>query len=353
MSRVVVVAGAGRSGTSTVAGALTKLGLHLPQPEVPADDTNPRGFFESQWVVDFHKGLLNRGPVVRTLDARPEAQGLTERLPTPADAARLDAWLGDALVHPQVLVKDPRVFWFHDLWRAQVKARGAELGFVTMLRHPAEVARSRDTHYTPDRGDRFRRHRVTADVAGWCHACLVTEEVTRPDRRVFVRYVDLLSDWRGAIGPVVERLGIEIDADLTTREHHAVDDFVDAGLSRSEATWDLIDVPDTLRAVAEGVWEQMNRLVVDPDDPSVAPALATLRVDYDRLFEHAVGVALDHTSTRETAVRRRTRANLREEYEAQVAELEQQLEEAQGGGRGEESADAGSSGFFGRRGRRR
>ncbi len=351
MNRVVVVAGAGRSGTSTVAGALTKLGLHLPQPEVPADDTNPRGFFESQWVVDFHKELLNRGPVVRTLDSRPEAQALAERLPTFADVARLDAWLREALVHPQVLVKDPRAFWFHDLWRSAVSARGAELGFLTMLRHPAEVARSRDTHYTPDRSDRFRQHRVTANVAGWCHACLVTEEVTRADRRVFVRYVDLLTDWRTAIVPVVERLGIEVDADLTAPGHHAVDDFVDSGLSRSEATWDTIDVPDTLRAVAEGVWEQMNRLVADPDDPSVAPALATLRVDYDRLFEHAVGVALDHTSVREGVVRRKTRANLREEYESQVAELEQQLEEALGG-HAEESPDEGSSGFFGRRSRR-
>ncbi len=326
MSRVVIVAGAGRSGTSTIAGSLTMLGLHLPQPEVPADETNPRGFFESQWVVDFHKEMLNRTPVVRTLDARPEAAELAASLPTAADAERLDAWLGEQLSHEQVLVKDPRAFWFHDLWRTATARRGAELGFLTMLRHPVEVTKSRDTHYTPtDRGDSFRRQRATANIAGWCHACLVTEEVTRPDRRVFVRYPDLLTDWRTAIAPVVERLGLEV-GDLTPP--HPIDDFIDSGLRRSETTWDSVDVPDTLRAVAEGVWEQMNRLVDDPTDPSVTAALAALRRDYERLHDHAVGVALDHTQTREVFVRRKAKANTRAEFEEHIAELEQQLEEA-------------------------
>ena len=90
MSRVVLVAGAGRSGTSTIAGALSMLGLHLPEPQVPADDTNPRGFYETQWVVDFHKAMLKRSPVVRTLDSRPEAPELARSLPTPSDAAELD-----------------------------------------------------------------------------------------------------------------------------------------------------------------------------------------------------------------------------------------------------------------------
>lgn len=339
MSKVVIVAGAGRSGTSTVAGSLTMLGLHLPQPEVPADETNPRGFFESRWVVDFHKELLNRSPVVRTLDSRPEALALAQTLPTAADAAILVDWLAEQLTHEQVLVKDPRAFWFHDLWRGATAAHGAELAFLTMLRHPVEVAKSRDTHYTPtDRGDGFRRQRATANIAGWCHACLVTEEVTRPDPRVFVRYADLIADWRTTMAPVVDRLGLDV---AIGADHHPIDDFIDSGLSRSESTWDSVDVPDTLRVVAEGVWEQMNALVADPTDTSVAPALAALRADYERLHDHAVGIALDHTQTREVHVRRNAKANTRKQveadYEEQIAELEAQLEEVQ---------SAGLKGFF-------
>lgn len=348
MSRVIVVAGAGRSGTSTIAGALSMLGLHLPEPQVPADDTNPRGFYESQWVVDFHKALLRRTPVVRTLDSRPEAAELARTLATADDAEELDEWLGGALAAAgsgQVLVKDPRVFWFHDLWRSAATARGAEIGFLTMLRHPVEVAKSRDTHYTPtDRGESFRRQRATANIAGWVHACLVTEEVTRADRRVFVRYADLLAEWRPVLAEVVDRLGVELDLAAGAP---LVDAFIEPTLRRSETTWDSVDVPDTLRSVAEGTWEQMSRLADDPTDASVPAALASLRADYERLHDHAVGVALDHTQAREVHVRRRTRANIREDYESRIEELEQQLEESHIG-TSDEDVDDRRRGFFGR-----
>ena len=334
MSRVVLVAGAGRSGTSTIAGALSMLGLHLPEPQVPADETNPRGFYESQWVVDFHKSMLRRTPVVRTLDSRPEAAALARTLPDESDAEDLDEWLAEALAQgAPVLVKDPRVFWFHDVWRTAATAAGADLGFVTMLRHPVEVAKSRDTHYTADEGETFRRQRATANIAAWCNACLVTEEVTRADPRAFVSYVDLLADWRGPVAAVADRLGLDLD--LAGAGAERVDAFIDPGLRRSETTWDFVDVPDTLRAVAEGVWEEMSRLVLDPSDPAVPPALARLRDDYQRLHDHAVAIALDHTRTREVHVRRRTKANVRTEIDERVDELEQQLEEARSAGDGE------------------
>ncbi len=322
-----MVAGAGRSGTSTVAGALSMLGLHLPQPEVPADETNPRGFFESQWVVDFHKDLLDRSPVIRTLDARPEMAELAEKRPTEEDAERLAAWLAEQLAHEQVLVKDPRAFWFHDLWRRTAVGQGAELAFLSMLRHPAEVAKSRDTWYTPGDDEDFRRHRATANVAGWCNAAFVTERITRAEPRVFVRYPDLLTDWRAALRPVQERLGLDLNADLDSKDHHAVDDFIDSGLRRSETTWDSVDLPDTLRAVAEGTWEQLNRLADDPGDPSAGPALEALQRDYDRVHDHAVAIALDHTKAREVHVRRNAKANTRAELEGRIADLEQQVEE--------------------------
>lgn len=322
-----MVAGAGRSGTSTVAGALTMLGLHLPQPEVPADETNPRGFYESQWVVDFHKELLQRLPVMRTIDARPEVADLGRQRPTAEDEARLAAWLTEQLAHDQVVVKDPRAFWFSDLWRRTAQALGAEVVFLTMLRHPAEVAKSRDTSYTPDRGEAFRRHRTIANVAGWCNAAYVVERATRGDRRVFVRYTDLLTDWRAALRPVRDRLGVELGADLDGSDHHAVDDFIDTGLRRSETTWDAIEVPPTLREIAEATWTQVNALAGDPDDVTAVSELERLQRDYATLHDHAVGIALDHTGSREAHVRRNAKANTRAELEGRIAELERQVAE--------------------------
>ncbi len=152
-SKVVIVAGAGRSGTSTVAGALTMLGLHLPEPEVPADETNPRGFYESQWVVDFHKELLNRSPVVRTLDSRPEAPQLAQALPTPADRARLDAWLGEAARAPAGAGQGPaRVLVPRPVARRGHRAR-------RRARVPHDAA-------PPGRGREVARHPLHADQSG-------------------------------------------------------------------------------------------------------------------------------------------------------------------------------------------
>ena len=70
--KVLFVAGAGRSGTSTLAGIVSKLGMHVPLPEVPPDDSNPRGFSEPQWVVDVHDEWL-REALVQVSDSRPNA----------------------------------------------------------------------------------------------------------------------------------------------------------------------------------------------------------------------------------------------------------------------------------------
>ena len=72
MKRLVLVVGVGRSGTSLLAGVLGQLGFHIPQPEITADDTNPKGFGEPRWVVDFHTKLMRRLRVI-VFDARPVA----------------------------------------------------------------------------------------------------------------------------------------------------------------------------------------------------------------------------------------------------------------------------------------
>ena len=75
------MAGAGRSGTSTMAGLMQILGLHVPQPEVAADETNPKGFSEPRWVVDHHDRLLKEA-LVQVSDSRPDAWFETGRVST-------------------------------------------------------------------------------------------------------------------------------------------------------------------------------------------------------------------------------------------------------------------------------
>ena len=71
--QLLLVVGVGRSGTSLMAGMLGQMGFQLPQPEVKANDTNPRGFGEPRWVVDLHTRLLRQRRVTVN-DARPDIE---------------------------------------------------------------------------------------------------------------------------------------------------------------------------------------------------------------------------------------------------------------------------------------
>ena len=50
----------------------------MPQPEVEASETNPRGFYEPQWVIDFHKRHLKELALFN-IDSRPAAVELVAR----------------------------------------------------------------------------------------------------------------------------------------------------------------------------------------------------------------------------------------------------------------------------------
>ena len=54
---LVLVTGTGRSGTSTISGTLHHLGLAVPGPFLGANKSNPKGFFESTWAVEFHQKI--------------------------------------------------------------------------------------------------------------------------------------------------------------------------------------------------------------------------------------------------------------------------------------------------------
>src|SRR4051812_12686184 len=141
--RLVLVVGVGRSGTSLLTGILGQLGFHVPQPEVQADDTNPRGFSEPRWVVDFHTRML-RERRVTVNDSRPVAFERTAAAARDAAIrAELRAWLaGQFRLADAVVVKDPRTSWLLPLWTSCAQELGLPTAFVTMLRHPTEVIAS-------------------------------------------------------------------------------------------------------------------------------------------------------------------------------------------------------------------
>jgi hypothetical protein len=288
--KVLFVAGAGRSGTSTMAGLMQILGLHVPRPEVAPDESNPKGFSEPAWAVAHHDRLL-REAGVQVSDARPDAWFETGRVSTREQERITTAdWLEEHFAeHSELVVKDPRLSWFLSLWRVAAVRTGATPVFATMLRPPSEVVGSKQTYYANRLGSAHL-------AASWLNMLLHTERATRESvadgGRAFVRYGDLLDDWTRTCMQVGETLGLE---HVLHAKSEAIRDghrFVDPSLRRMTQSLDDLELPPRLHELTAETWTELNKLA-DParDTPEVHQALDQLREAYVDLYEEAEAIS--------------------------------------------------------------
>lgn len=304
--RIVIVVGPGRSGTSSFAGTLKRLGLHVPEPEIKPNPTNPSGFYEPRWVVDFHNRMLDRA-AVRTLDQSPDARQRAERIGSrPGVRKKLHAWLGEALEQaPQLIIKDPRTTWFSQLWTDIAGEYGITPGFVTMLRHPAEVSGSRQTYYGKDSVGAERRADDIVRIAGWINVALDAERSSRGGDRSLVRYSDLTADWRSTM----TRVGKELDlaySPAIAADPHPVDEFIDPDLRRIRIDWDDVDIPGSLRDVGERAWQALSRLAGESaDDPDTLAELDSIYDEYAGLQADAAALRRHDVSRARIEARRK------------------------------------------------
>lgn len=332
---LVLVSGSGRSGTSSLAGSLKRLGLHVPQPEVEASETNPRGFYEPKWVIDFHKGYLKQ-LAMHNIDSRPEAVDLVaELLETGEPQERLREWLSGQLEHQRLVVKDPHAFWFAQAWRQVCADLGVDLKWLTALRHPAEVVGSRDIAYLQSQSEELRLVKETSNVAGWVNAALLTERAGRAGAgsagRAFIRYGDLLADWRDALGRVGEQLELEYEGDLSREVTHPVDEFIEPSMRKSQLTWDDLRLPGWLQETAQEVWDLLGRLVDDPAEEAASQRLEEIHLGYVDRYRDAVALTFDHTKAEAVLAARRAREAQRatnQDLRRQLRESEQRAAEA-------------------------
>jgi hypothetical protein len=291
---LVLITGTGRSGTSTMSGTFHHLGLHVPGPYLGANESNPKGFFESKWAVAFHKDVT-KAARINDFDSRPAAFDRTQQAITPELRRRLVDFLTEqARESDQVVVKDPRSVWTQALWREAATEAGLELRCISMLRHPAEVVGSRSTYYANPSDEAARARYETFNVARWVNSSVISERETRGIPRAFVRYTDLLENWRPVLATLATDLGLRYDVDVTTDQPSAVDEFIDPDLRRHRVTWDELQVPAELRDVAQRIWDDLDVLAdrhgVDADRSA---DLDEQGARYARIFAEASAISHD------------------------------------------------------------
>lgn len=293
--KLLFVGGAGRSGTSTLAGIVSRLGMHVPLPEVPPDDSNPRGFSEPQWVVDVHDEWLAES-LVQVSDSRPSAWLDTGRICSREPARiRVTEWLEPHFAeHPELVIKDPRLSWFLGLWRVAAIRTGATPVFATMLRPPAEVVGSKQKYYANKLGSAHL-------AASWVNMLLHTERATRGGQgagneadggRVFVRYEDLLSDWVKTTMGIGRALDLQTIIHMNSDRIRDVHRFIDPTLRRVNLTLDDLGLPRRLHELTAETWEELNKLADEGGDtPAAHETFDQLRAAYVDLYEEAEAIS--------------------------------------------------------------
>lgn len=294
MALLVLITGTGRSGTSTMSGTLHHLGLSVPGPYIGANETNPKGFFESRWAVRFHKRLQDAAGIA-DFDGNPAAIERAQAAVTDEIRAELVGWLRQWDGEEQVVVKDPRSVWAQMLWHDAAVEVGRDIRYISMLRHPAEVIGSRSTHYTSPNSPNKKRYE-TFTTARWINNSIISERETRGQARAFVQYTDLLEDWRPVAARLRDELGLTYNTDLGRDERHAVDDFIEPSLRRHGVSWDGLEVPQRLIDLAEAVWAD----VVALGDHAGVDEKASADLDaqserYVEIFSEASAIAHDAT----------------------------------------------------------
>ena len=131
----VFVLGMHRSGTSALAGALSRLGINFatPDDELHRSLDNPNGFFERTSILNFSDTLLSAQQWAwDNVDLRPLN---TEKFPAHINEARsiVDGLSNDGPVG----IKDPRSCLLMPFWRRALLDR---FEAVVITRDPAEVA---------------------------------------------------------------------------------------------------------------------------------------------------------------------------------------------------------------------
>lgn len=135
--QLIIVTGAGRSGTSAVAQVLHASGCSMGRDLHEPTEFNPAGYFEDRWVTDVNDRILAGAGLVGFFGYASRAHVLAAAEPYRDEMARLVGEAGGGW-------KDPRFCWTLEAWLPELAAPPR---LVVCLRSPRAVVDSAVRHY--------------------------------------------------------------------------------------------------------------------------------------------------------------------------------------------------------------
>jgi hypothetical protein len=272
MTQVLIVLGMHRSGTSAIAGILTKLGGAAPKTLYPGDIGNERGYFESVPMMAFHDELLaSAGSHWCDWRAFNTAWYSSPLCETYKDRAKtlFEDEFGDAAF---AIFKDPRICRFLPFWLDVFAAMNITSHVVIPVRSPLEVANSLN-----------KRNNLPLHegMLLWLRHVLDAEAASRALPRSIVMWREFVSDHRGATDKISRDIGLSWPrpSDEGARD---IEGFLSADLVHNTVSdAELAACPDVHQWTADS-YEALAELVRDPQSLKPMKRLDQVRERFDQ-----------------------------------------------------------------------
>ena len=222
-SRIVLVLGMHRSGTSALTGMLVSSGLDVPGDlmDRPDDVINPMGYWESEGLMQLNDQLFSSlGLHWSTADQLPpgwadfEAAVLWRR-------SLISQWQHSCRGLSCPVIKDPRLCMLAEGLRPLVQADAVRFTVFLPIRHPLEVARSLQVAQETD---------LLRGLQLWVSHVLEAERWSRGLPRQIIAFEDLLQHPESVLVQCRHRLGHG-----TVPDKGQASSFIDPSLRRQRA----------------------------------------------------------------------------------------------------------------------
>jgi hypothetical protein len=260
ISRVVVVLGMHRSGTSLLTRGLRSLGVYLGEDFVDVQFDNPTGYWEDRRIQNLNERVLGLYGI--------KWESATLLQDSQFEISEIEAMRSEAiehirlnfLAHPLWGFKDPRTLRLFPFWSPVFQRLELDDVYVVAIRNPLSVAESLIARQ-PDVFDARLSHRL------WlAHMVPYLSKIAHKPF-VVIDYDLLMADARGQL----ERIGRGLEIPVTERSSNEIKDFaanfIDPTLRHSKfSRRDRDFIPD-ISVLVQKAYICLSRLATDKIGP--------------------------------------------------------------------------------------